>query len=87
MFHLIWYLLIGLIAAFGAESILQVHLPMPWMMVLGLVGSLVGGCVAHLFSRAKKDTRFHPAGLLFSTVGAILVLLLWHTLKLHLPAG
>jgi len=55
--------------------------------VLGIVGSLVGGCVTHIFSRPKEGAPFHPAGIIFSILGALLVLFVWHKLKLHVPAG
>jgi uncharacterized membrane protein YeaQ/YmgE (transglycosylase-associated protein family) len=51
---------------------------------LGIIGSIVGGLVTHLFSRAENE-RFHPAGLIFSTLGAILVLYLVHRFRIHLP--
>ncbi len=54
MFHLIWYILVGLIAG-------------------GIIGSIIGGAVTHMFSRPANE-RYHPAGLIFSTLGAILVL-------------
>jgi uncharacterized membrane protein YeaQ/YmgE (transglycosylase-associated protein family) len=87
MFHLICYIIIGLIAGFVAKSVMHMHLTLLWTIVLGIVGSLVGGFVTHLFSRPKEGAQFHPAGIIFSILGAILVLFLWYKLKLHLPAG
>jgi hypothetical protein len=37
-----------------------------------------------MISRPKNE-RFHPAGLIFSTLGAILVLFICYKLKIHLP--
>jgi hypothetical protein len=48
-------------------------------------GSIIGGAVTHMFSRPTNQ-RFHPAGLIFSTVGAILVLFICYKLKIHFPA-
>jgi uncharacterized membrane protein YeaQ/YmgE (transglycosylase-associated protein family) len=48
--------------------------------VLGIIGSIIGGAVTHLFS--PPTGRFHPAGIIFSTLGAILVL--YVCLKLHI---
>ena len=56
-------------------------------IVLGVVGSIVGGLVAHIFSRPKPGAQFHPAGIIVSILGALLVLWLWHKFKLHIPAG
>src|SRR5712692_5523002 len=63
MLHLIWYIIVGLIAGFVAKS------------------------VTHLFSRPKEGAQFHPAGIIVSILGALLVLFLWHKYKLHIPAG
>jgi len=84
MFHLIWYVLIGLIAGAISKSVMHVHLTLMWTIVLGIIGSLVGGGVAHIFSRPTNE-RFHPAGLIFSTLGAILILFLCHKFGVRLP--
>jgi uncharacterized membrane protein YeaQ/YmgE (transglycosylase-associated protein family) len=86
MFHLIWYLIVGLIAGLVAKSAMHVHLTLLWTVVLGIVGSLAGGFVTHLFSRPQPGAPFHPAGIIFSILGALLVLFLWTKLHLHLPA-
>jgi uncharacterized membrane protein YeaQ/YmgE (transglycosylase-associated protein family) len=85
MFHLIWYVLIGLISGYIAKSVMHVHMTMFWTIVLGILGSIVGGGVSHIFSR-PSNARFHPAGLLFSILGAILVLYICYKLKIHFPA-
>jgi uncharacterized membrane protein YeaQ/YmgE (transglycosylase-associated protein family) len=87
MLHLIWYIIVGLIAGFVAKSVMHMHLTLLWTIVLGIIGSLVGGLVTHLFLRPREGAQFHPAGIIFSILGAILVVFLWYKLKLHLPAG
>jgi uncharacterized membrane protein YeaQ/YmgE (transglycosylase-associated protein family) len=84
VFHLIWYLLIGLIAGVIAKSVMQVHLTIFWTIVLGIIGSIMGGAVTHMFSRPRNE-RYHPAGLIFSSLGAILVLFICYKLNIHLP--
>ena len=84
MFHLIWYILIGLIAGVIAKSIMHVHLAILWTTVLGIIGSIIGGAVTHMFLQ-PRNVRFHPAGLIFSTLGAILVLYLCYKLKIRFP--
>ena len=84
MFHLIWYILIGLIAGVIAKSVMHVHLTMFWTVVLGIIGSIIGGGVAHMFWRPSND-RYHPAGLILSTLGAILVLYVCYKLNIHFP--
>jgi uncharacterized membrane protein YeaQ/YmgE (transglycosylase-associated protein family) len=72
MFHLIWYLLIGLISGVIAKDVMHVHITLFWTVALGIIGSVIGGGVSHMFSRPKNE-RYHPAGLILSTLGAILV--------------
>ncbi|HLY60843.1 MAG TPA: GlsB/YeaQ/YmgE family stress response membrane protein [Terriglobia bacterium] len=84
MFHLIWYILIGFISGVIAKSVMHVHLTIFWTVVLGIIGSILGGSVTHMFSRPRNE-RFHPAGLIFSTLGAILVLYICYKLNIRLP--
>jgi uncharacterized membrane protein YeaQ/YmgE (transglycosylase-associated protein family) len=85
MLHLIWYLIVGLIAGVIAKSAMHVHMSFFWTIVLGIIGSIIGGAVTHMFSR-PSNPRFHPAGLIFSTLGAILVLYICYKLKIHFPS-
>jgi uncharacterized membrane protein YeaQ/YmgE (transglycosylase-associated protein family) len=84
MFHLIWYILVGLISGVIAKSVMHVHITIFWTIVLGIIGSIIGGGVTHMFSRPTNE-RYHPAGLIFSTLGAILVLFICDKLKIHFP--
>ncbi len=84
MFHLIWYILIGLISGVIAKSVMNVHMTIFWTIVLGIIGSILGGAVTHLFSRSITG-RYHPAGLIFSTLGAILILFICYKLNIHFP--
>ena len=84
MFHLIWYILIGLIAGLISKSVMHVHMTLFWTIALGIIGSIIGGAITHIFARPANE-RFHPAGLIFSTLGAILVLYLCFKLKIHFP--
>jgi len=84
MFHLIWYILVGLLAGVIAKWAMHAHMTIFWTIVLGIIGSIIGGAVTHMFLRPKNE-RFHPAGLIFSTLGAILVLFICYKLKIHFP--
>jgi uncharacterized membrane protein YeaQ/YmgE (transglycosylase-associated protein family) len=85
MFHLIWYLLIGLISGIIAKDVMHVHITLFWTVALGIIGSVLGGGVSHMFSRPANE-RYHPAGLILSTLGAILVLYVCFKLNIHFPA-
>src|SRR4029453_16283609 len=84
MLHLIWYIIVGLIAGVIAKSVLHVHMTIFWTIVLGIIGSIIGGAVTHIFT-SPITGRFHPAGLIFSTLGAILVLYACIKLNIHFP--
>src|SRR5207244_10970380 len=87
MLHLIWYIIVGLIAGWAAKSLMHMRMSLMWTIGLGFVGSIIGGLVNHIFSRPKLGAQFHPAGIIVSILGALLVLWLWHKFKLHIPAG
>src|SRR5437016_12432367 len=86
MLHLIWYIIVGLIAGWAAKSLMHMHMSLLWTIVLGVVGSIVGGLVTHIFSRTKPGAQFHPAWIIVSNLGALLVLWLWLKYNLQLPS-
>jgi uncharacterized membrane protein YeaQ/YmgE (transglycosylase-associated protein family) len=44
--------------------------------IVGIIGSVVGGLIARIFSKPADGAFFHPAGFFLSIIGAIIVLLL-----------
>ena len=44
---------------------------------LGIVGSFVGGFIARLFNRPPEGTPVHPAGIVMSVIGALIVLFIY----------
>jgi uncharacterized membrane protein YeaQ/YmgE (transglycosylase-associated protein family) len=84
MFHLIWYVLIGLIAGLIAKSVMNVHMTIFWTIVLGIIGSILGGGITHMFTRPSNE-RYHPAGIIVSILGAMLVLYICFKLNIHFP--
>src|SRR4029453_9735554 len=84
MLHLIWYIIVGLIAGIIAKSVMHVHMTLFWTVVLGIIGSIIGGAVTHMFSRPITG-RFHPAGLIFSTLGLFLFFYICIKLNIHFP--
>ena len=65
MFHLIWYILIGLISGVIAKSVMHVHLTIFWTIVLGIIGSIIGGAVTHLLWRPQSNSDTIPRGSFF----------------------
>ena len=59
MIHLIWYIVVGLIAGLIAKSVLHVHMTIFWTIVLGIIGSIIGGAVTHMFSPPSISSRWY----------------------------
>jgi uncharacterized membrane protein YeaQ/YmgE (transglycosylase-associated protein family) len=55
-----------------------------WTVVVGIIGSILGGSVTHMFLRPRNE-RYHPAGLIVSTLGAILILFICYKLRIRFP--
>lgn len=74
---IIAFLIMGLIAGFIARWLMPGADPMGWLqtMILGIVGSLVGGTLAGLLFGGTLE--FTTAGLVGSIVGALIVLWAW----------
>ena len=76
-------LIIGLVAGFIARALVPGRDPMsvPATIMLGIVGSFVGGFLADVFFRDDTHDRgLNAAGLLGSIVGAVVALLIWRTI-------
>jgi uncharacterized membrane protein YeaQ/YmgE (transglycosylase-associated protein family) len=73
-------IIIGLIAGALARLVVpgKQHMSIPMTIVLGLVGSFVGGFLGYLiFHKDSADGFFQPSGIIGSIIGAIIVLLIW----------
>lgn len=84
MFGFIGWIIIGLLAGLLARLIIPGRQAMGWVMtiVLGLVGSLIGGFISTaIFGAARGDGMFNTAGLVMSTVGALIALGLYLALE------
>ena len=79
MLHFVWMFIVGIVVGAIARFILPGAQGMGILMtgVLGIVGSFVGGFIARIFSKPPEGTPFHPAGILLSIVGAVIVLWAW----------
>ena len=82
--HYLWMFIVGLAVGAIARFIMPggEHMGIILTGVLGVVGSLVGGFIALLFSNPAPGAPFHPAGILLSIVGARIVLWVWNRLAL-----
>lgn len=75
------FLIVGLLAGLLARAIVPGKDSMGILatLLLGIVGSFVGGAIWSLFSN-DKILDFHTGGLILSVVGAIVALLIYNRL-------
>ena len=76
MLHIIWYIIVGFIVGLIASAIMHTHMGFIGTTLLGIVGSVIGGLIARLFSKPPAGSKFHPAGFVMSIVGAIVLVFL-----------
>lgn len=84
MLAFMWWIIIGLIAGLLGRLLMPGRQQMGWLLtiVLGLVGSMVGGFISSLiFNTDPRDPGFHPGGLIMSTIGAVIVLAIYGALQ------
>ena len=79
MLHIIWSIVVG----FVVGLIARLFVPGAGVTgffttaLIGIVGSVVGGLIARIFSQPKDGAFFHPAGFFLSIIGAIIVLIIY----------
>jgi uncharacterized membrane protein YeaQ/YmgE (transglycosylase-associated protein family) len=76
MLHIVWSILVGFTVGLIAKAIMHTHLSFIETTLLGIVGSVIGGLIARLFSRPSEGSKLHPAGFLMSIIGAIVLIFL-----------
>jgi|HubBroStandDraft_6_1064221.scaffolds.fasta_scaffold1324663_1 uncharacterized membrane protein YeaQ/YmgE (transglycosylase-associated protein family) len=76
LIHYIWMFIVGIVVGLIALRIMPggQHMGLLMTGVLGIVGSFVGGLIGRLFSKPPEGAPFHPAGIIMSIVGALIVL-------------
>ena len=76
MLHIIWSIIVGFFIGLIARAIMPGAQHMGFIMttLVGILGSVVGGFIARAFSKPKEGQPVHPAGILMSIVGAVIVL-------------
>ena len=73
-------IVIGLIAGALARLLVpgRQHMSILMTMVLGIVGSFIGGFLGYLiFHKDSANGFFQPSGIIGSVIGAVIVLLIW----------
>jgi len=80
LLHLIWMFIIGIIIGAIARWIFPggAHMGIIATGILGIIGSFVGGYIARLFNKPPEGAPVHPAGVIMSVVGALIVLFIYN---------
>ena len=74
------FIVVGLIAGAIARLLVpgKQNLSVPMTIVIGIIGSFVGGFLGYLiFHKDASEGFFQPAGIIGSIIGAIIVLVIW----------
>ena len=76
MFHLIWMFIVGIVVGAIARYLMPGAQGMGLLMtgIVGIAGSFIGGFIARLFSKPADGAIVHPAGLILSVIGALILL-------------
>jgi uncharacterized membrane protein YeaQ/YmgE (transglycosylase-associated protein family) len=77
---LISLIIIGLIAGALARLLVpgKQDLSIPMTILLGIIGSFVGGFLGYLIFHKDADSGFfQPSGIIGSVIGSVIVLLIW----------
>lgn len=82
MLHYLWMFVVGIVVGALARMIMpgSEHLGLIMTGILGIAGSFVGGFIARLFSKPADGAMVHPAGLIMSIAGALILLYAWNHL-------
>jgi uncharacterized membrane protein YeaQ/YmgE (transglycosylase-associated protein family) len=83
MMNILSWIVVGLIAGALARLIMPGRDPMGIIatIVLGIIGSLIGGFVSMAIWRNNNTSAFQGSGLLLSILGAIIVLWIYRMVK------
>ena len=77
---IITLVIVGLVAGFLARALVpgDDSMSIGSTILLGIVGSFVGGFLGSLLFGADGDDMLHPAGIVGSVVGAVIALLVYN---------
>src|SRR4051795_9037025 len=81
---IITLIIVGLIAGALARLLVpgRQELSIPGTILLGIVGSFVGGFLGYLlFHKDGQDGFFQPSGLIGSVIGSVIALLIWERMS------
>jgi uncharacterized membrane protein YeaQ/YmgE (transglycosylase-associated protein family) len=80
MLHFLWMFVVGIVVGAIARLIMpgSQHMGILMTGILGVAGSFAGGFISRLFSKPPDGAKVHPAGIVMSVIGALILLFLWN---------
>lgn len=78
MLHIIWSIIVGFVIGLLARAVMPGAQNLGFILttIVGIGGSLLGGLIGRMFSKPASGSAFHPAGIIMSIVGALILLFL-----------
>ena len=72
----VWMAIVGLIVGIIARYIYPGAVHLGWIasILLGIGGSFLAGTIGGLIHRPAGDNAIHPAGFVYSIIGALLII-------------
>lgn len=82
--HIVVMVIVGLIVGVLARFFYPgaVHMGLIATALLGIAGSFLAGFAGRAMQPSTRDQPFHPAGFLYSLIGAIVLIFIARTLHL-----
>lgn len=79
MLHILWSIIVGFVVGLLARALVPGNQKMGFVatVVLGILGSIIGGVIGRAVSKPPEGSKFHPAGFFLSLLGAIVLLVIW----------
>lgn len=76
MLHYLWMFIVGIVVGAIARFLMpgSEHIGLIMTGFLGIAGSFVGGMIGRLFSKPADGAMIHPAGVIMSVIGALILL-------------
>ena len=82
--HIVVMLIVGLIVGILARFFYPgaVHMGLIASALLGIAGAFLAGFAGRLLQPSTRDQPFHPAGFIYSIIGAIVLIFLGRALHI-----
>jgi uncharacterized membrane protein YeaQ/YmgE (transglycosylase-associated protein family) len=79
MLHYLWMFIVGIVVGLIARWVMpgDQHMGLIMTGIVGIVGSYIGGFIARIFSKPADGAIVHPAGLILSIIGSVILLYVW----------